>query len=148
MEEELNKPKKKTKVKTPVKTTVKTTEPSTGTLVPQANGGALRYGGTNKGGTGRPRDRIRRRAVESLEERLTVANQIIDDGEAKDRDRIMGLAFLSKVGGMEQKGAITVDAELLNEFFSVIELYVHDPVELADIREKWLDVLADRIGAR
>lgn len=96
-------------------------------MVVQPNGkGALATGGYpgNKGGTGRPRDRIRRQAVESLEERLKIANEIIDDGEAKDRDRIMGLAFLAKVGGMEQKGGITVDAELLNEFFTVIELYV------------------------
>ena len=35
----------------------KTTDKSTvGKLIPQPHGGALRNGGTNKGGTGRPRD--------------------------------------------------------------------------------------------
>ena len=40
-----------------MKTTAKTT-PAVGELVPQAHGGALRHGGTNKGGTGRPRSEV------------------------------------------------------------------------------------------
>ena len=124
------------------------TEITTGTMVPQKHGGALRHGGTNKGGPGRPKDRIRKHAAESLEKRMKVADEIIDDVEAKDRDRIMGLAFLFKVGGVEQKDAVTVGADLLNEFFAVIEVYVTDPVQLADIREKWLDILAERVAAR
>ncbi|MHC4066312.1 MAG: hypothetical protein ACYSUI_17685 [Planctomycetota bacterium] len=40
-----------------MKTTAKTT-PAVGDLVPQAHGGALRHGGTNKGGPGRPRSEV------------------------------------------------------------------------------------------
>ena len=127
------------------KTTAKTT--ATGTLVPQKHGGALRHGGTNKGGPGRPRNRIRNMAVESLEDRLGIADEIIDDEDAKDRDRLAGLAFLAKLGGMEQKGVVTVDAELLNQFFASIERYITDADALAEIRENWLDILADRVGA-
>lgn len=112
-----------------------------GNLIPGAGGGT-------QPGAGRPKNRIRKEATESLGKRLKIADAIIDDDDAKDRDRIMGLAFLHKVSGMEQKGAVTVDAELLNEFFNVLELYVTDVTELADIREKWLDILADRVGAR
>ena len=118
-------------------------------LVVQPNGkGALATGGYpgNKGG-GRPKNLIRRRALESLKQRMKIADEIIDDDEAKDRDRIMGLAFLHKVSGMEQKGAVTVDAELLNEFFTVIEFHIQDDVVLAEIRENWLDILAARVGA-
>jgi len=33
--------------------------PKTGELIPQPHGGAIRWGGTNKGGAGRPRDEFR-----------------------------------------------------------------------------------------
>ena len=41
------------------KTTGVTTKPEVGELVPQPHGGALRYGGTNKGGPGRPKDMVK-----------------------------------------------------------------------------------------
>ena len=39
-----------------------TTVPETGSLVPQPHGGALRYGGTNKGGIGRPPAEVKSRS--------------------------------------------------------------------------------------
>ena len=85
--------------------------------------------------------------IGSLEDRLHIAEAIINDEDTADRDRLTGLSFLAKFGGMEQKGAVTVDADLLNEFFTVIEFYITDDVALADISEKWLNILADRVGA-
>jgi len=106
--------------------------------------------GNNPGyrGGGRPRSALREQMLGSLEERWHIANEIADDESVAERDRLAALAFLARFSAMEQKGAIVVDAELLNEFFAVIELYVQDEVALADIREKWLDTLADRIGSR
>ena len=39
--------------------TAENTVPKTGTLIPQTHGGALRYGGTHKGGPGRTPDELR-----------------------------------------------------------------------------------------
>ena len=59
-----------------MKTTAKTT-PAVGELVPQAHGGALRHGGTNKGGTGRPRSEVQAALRGSLtDELIEVIRQI------------------------------------------------------------------------
>lgn len=47
--------------------------PAVGELVPQPHGGALRHGGTNKGGTGRPPDQFRKWCREVLGGKPTVA---------------------------------------------------------------------------
>ena len=81
----------------------------------------------------------------ALDERLHVATDIIDHGT--NSDKLGALTFLARFGLGGKREGITVDAELLNEFFTVIEFYVQDDVQLAEIREKWLDILADRVGA-
>jgi hypothetical protein len=63
------------------KSTGKSTEkkkPAVGELVPQPHGGALRYGGTNAGGTGRPSSAIRERLRGSFDERIQVLEEIAD----------------------------------------------------------------------
>lgn len=63
------------------KSTEKTTEdktPAVGELVPQPHGGALRYGGTNAGGPGRPSSAIRERLRGSFDERIQVLEEIAD----------------------------------------------------------------------
>jgi len=82
----------------------------------------------------------------ALEERLGVANEIIDDESAKARDRLGALAFLARIGLGGKREGITVDAELLNQFFAVIGRHVTDTDALAEIREAWLDILAERVG--
>lgn len=57
-------PAKKARVR---KTTAKSTGLPVGALIPQPHGGALRNGGTNAGGTGRPPNWWRERAAEHLE---------------------------------------------------------------------------------
>lgn len=93
-----------------------TTGPKVGELVPQPHGGALRHGGTNAGGPGRPSDLFRERCRASLEraKALEVAESIIsgdileeigkDDagkpiyGATKNGDRIKAMEFLAKNG--------------------------------------------------
>lgn len=53
-------------------TTAVTTVP-TGTMKPQAHGGALRHGGTNKGGPGKPSNKLKATWQKMLEK------QIVDD---------------------------------------------------------------------
>ena len=85
-------------------------------LIPQPHGGALRpgAGGGPQPGSGRPPSELRRRMRVALEERLGVANEIIDDESAKARDRLGALAFLARIGLGGKREGITVDAELLN----------------------------------
>lgn len=49
-----------------------------GALIPQPHGGAIRNGGTNVGGTGRPRSALRDRLTGSFEDRITVLEHIAD----------------------------------------------------------------------
>lgn len=72
--------KRKTTAKTPVKR-------GKGELVPQPHGGALRRGGTNNGGPGRPPSVIRERLRGSFEARIAVLESIAD-GEAVERVRL------------------------------------------------------------
>ena len=81
----------------------------------------------------------------SLDERLHVALDIIDTG--KDSDKLGALTFLARFGLGNQRDEITVDVELLNEFFNAVERHLTDDDALADIREAWLGTLADRIRA-
>jgi hypothetical protein len=64
------------------KTPAKTTE-----LIPQAHGGALRRGGTNAGGPGRPPSAIREKLRVSFDERVPILEKIAD-GEVIHRTRV------------------------------------------------------------
>jgi hypothetical protein len=67
------------------KTTAKTTVP-VGALIPQPHGGALRNGGTNAGGPGRPADLVRQRLVGAFEERIDVLERIADGRPVEEVD--------------------------------------------------------------
>ena len=68
--------------------------------VPQKHGGALLAGGQpgNRGGLGRPPSALRERLRGSLEERVAVLEEIADDPDALDRDRIKAVDVLGKYG--------------------------------------------------
>jgi hypothetical protein len=57
-------------------------------------------GGTpgNKGGTGRPRTELRNRMCASLDQRLAIAEKILDNPEADPSDQLRALDFLAKYG--------------------------------------------------
>ena len=87
-----------------VKTSVKT--PETGQLVPQAHGGALRRGGTNRGGPGRPPSAIREQLRGSFEQRIRVLEDIADGKEYSAADRLRAVDLLGKFG-LGQRDAIS-----------------------------------------
>lgn len=60
------------------KTTGKTTGTRVGALIKQPHGGALRNGGTNVGGTGRPPSAIREHLRGSFDHRIAVLESIAD----------------------------------------------------------------------
>ena len=79
------------------KTTVKTTVP-VGALRPQPHGGALRNGGWNRGGPGRPPSELRALVRLSFEERVAVLESIADNRRAAAKDRIRAIDVLGKYG--------------------------------------------------
>ena len=75
-----------------------TAKSTVGELIPQPHGGALRNGGTSRGGTGRPPSELRKRMRGSLEDRLHIAEEIADSPTAAYSDRMKALDFLAKYG--------------------------------------------------
>jgi len=103
---------------------------TTGALIPQEHGGALRNGGTNEGGFGAPPSVIRERCRDSFYKRVPLLERIAD-GEEKTKvlvttgrgedqrhdlidmppelkDRIKALDLLGKYAGLEK---ITIENE-------------------------------------
>lgn len=112
------------------KTTKKTTTPEVGSLVPQPNGrGALRYGGTNKGGTGRPPNALRGSMREILEKGLPHLEEFVT-GDAKPSDQLRAIKIAAKFG-LDVK----VDKSLVDELWQAIELHVPDESRPALKRE-------------
>lgn len=56
----------------------------------------------NKGGTGRPKSEIRARCAGSFDERIKVAEEIIDNPDSSPSDRLRALDILAKYGGLSQ----------------------------------------------
>ena|SRR3990167_4836447 len=75
----------------------KTTVP-VGALVPQPHGGALRNGGTNRGGLGVIPKVARQRALDSWYARVPVAEQIVDNADEKSETRLAAWEKLGKFG--------------------------------------------------
>ena len=66
--------------------------------MPQPHGGALRNGGTNRGGPGRVPSVVRERCRGSFAKRVTVLEEIADDKEATAADRIRVIDLLDRYG--------------------------------------------------
>ncbi len=90
--------------------TGKSTETEVGTLVPQEHGGALRYGGTSKGGTGRPASKVREAARAAFSERLHILEGMADNEDERTTDRIAALKLLADTGGVD-KIALTFEEQ-------------------------------------
>ena len=94
------------------KTTKKTTKPEVGELIPQPNGkGALRNGGTNRGGTGRPKSEIRRACAEAFDSRIPRLLEIMDNASTP-QEYMKALDLLGKYGGLQQIDATSGDNPL------------------------------------
>ena len=87
-------PKKRaTRTRKPAKPAHQTTDQTTvpvGALIPQPHGGALRNGGTNKGGPGAPPKAIRELLRARYAERVGILEQIAD-GQAIQKVKIDGI---------------------------------------------------------
>lgn len=81
-----------------------------GMVTPPHGNGALLAGGVpgNAGGRGRPPSAIREAARLSFAKRMHVLDEIAENEEARDLDRIQALATLGKFGGVD-KLALTVE---------------------------------------
>lgn len=118
----------------------KSAEKSPG-LVVQPHGGAIHVGGVpgNRGGSGRPPSAIRKSALDSLDKRLAVAEQIADDEKAKGSDRIAALRLLASIG-FGSSMAMTEVREKLQQTLVLIEATVDEKTALQlilDIRRVW-----------
>ena len=69
-----------------------------GELVPQPHGGALRNGGTNAGGTGRPASAVRATCRGAFDTLIPIAIQIVENPKSSNSDRIRALDLLAKIG--------------------------------------------------
>jgi hypothetical protein len=80
-------------------TTVKTTVP-TGTLKPQPHGGAIRHGGTNKGGRGRPCKAYKEFLADCLDDEMGRAEflSVIRDSHHPAYSAVMAKAMLHVLG--------------------------------------------------
>jgi hypothetical protein len=86
-------------MKKDLQTTVKTTVP-TGTLKPQSHGGAIRHGGTNKGGRGRPPKAYKQFLADCLDDETGRAEflSVIRDSHHPAYSAVLAKAMLHVLG--------------------------------------------------
>ena len=127
------------------KTTAETTVPArveTGQLIPQPHGGALRNGGTNRGGPGRPPSEIRaacRADFDALRGKLVA---IARSRKAKDVDKVRAINVLGKYGLAETLSAADVNHALEQTVAEIVEFMGRDGAGglLARIAPIWLQI--------
>lgn len=131
--------------------------PETGALVRQPHGGALRYGGTNRGGTGRPPSAIREQLRGDFDRRRRILREIADgkamvrvrDAEGKEteslvsaapRDRLRAIDIMGKYG-IGTVRELTVDhvSSRLEETYRVL-IQELDPETFKRIDERLAEV--------
>jgi hypothetical protein len=69
---------------------------------PGARGGTLVAGINRTPGTGRPKSEVRERCVGSFDQRISIAEQILDNPLSNPADRLKALDLLGKYGGLQQ----------------------------------------------
>ncbi len=76
------------------------------TLKIQPNGGRLLQTGIsgNQGGFGRPPSVVRLRCLHSFADRIPVIEQIVDDPDARSRDRLAAMDILGRYAGLGTLG--------------------------------------------
>ena len=91
-------------------TTAESTEIAVGTLKPQAHGGALRHGGTNRGGPGRPGSKVQKLSERNYVKRMPILAEIADSAEEKASDRIAAIRELGRYAVPQEKSGTTIEA--------------------------------------
>jgi hypothetical protein len=84
------------------------------TFIPGKNGGRLRNGGTNRGGPGRPKDKVREACALAFEQRIPVLKKIADAkiADVSVEQRLKALDLLGKYGGLQKVETETKDTTL------------------------------------
>jgi hypothetical protein len=74
------------------------------------NGAVLNVGNPgNAGGTGRPKSEIRARCAGSFDQRIAIAEEIADNPDSSQSDRLRALDLLAKYGGLQQTDVTSGD---------------------------------------
>ena len=128
-------------------------------LIPQPHGGALASGGTpgNKGG-GRPSSALREAFRGDLETARTKMLAILEregpaceecgrGGRARDSDVVAIFDKLAKYSLRERREVVVMTPKVMNELGAVVARFVTDEADRDQIKQEWLDILADYIGS-
>jgi hypothetical protein len=114
-------------------------------MIPQAHGGALQRGNPGNAGGISPTRALREAFRGDLEVARCRLVEILADTDADPKDLIAIFDRLAKYSVGEKREGVVVDHELLNDLFEPVQRCVRDSSELAGIRERWLDVLGQRL---
>ena len=107
-------------------------------LEPQAHGGVLRRGGTNRGGPGRPRNAVRQLALRGAALAVPRLIAIATDQSSDPKDAIAAARVLLEFGVGRQ---IEVDGQVEHEHRFVVEVppVAADALEWSTLYQKALD---------
>jgi hypothetical protein len=110
-----------------------------GAMIPQKHGGALRNGGTNRGGPGRPPVAVRADARHRFDKHLKTLDRIASARKSTDHDKVRAIAVLGRFG-MDQnvniddvRSALKATNEEIREFLSPEQA----EVLIGRIRQHW-----------
>ena len=114
-------------------------------LIRQPHGGALQRGNPGNSGGGTLTKNIRAAFRADLETARARILDILADDEAETTALISIFDKLARYSIGEKRDGVSVDSELLNDFFAVIERYIIDESQLKVIRDEWLSLLARKL---
>ena len=111
-------------------------------MEPQPHGGALRRGGTNRGGPGRPRDAVRQLALRGAAQAVPRLIEIVTNQSSDPKDLIAAARVLLDFGLGRQ---IEVDGQVEHEHRFVVEVppVAEDALEWATQYRKALKAGSD-----
>ena len=117
-------------------------------LIPQRHGGALAKGGYrgNKGG-GRPPSALREAFRGDLETARARVAELLEDPDTKPSDIIAIFDRLAKYSMREKREVVVMTPAVMNELGAVVARFVTDEADRDQIKQEWLDILADHIGS-
>jgi hypothetical protein len=118
-------------------TTAKTTVP-TGTLKPQPHGGAIRHGGTNKGGPGRPPKTYKEFLADCLDDEIGRNEflSVIRDSHHPAYSTVLAKAMLHVLGAPVRAQSTDANPERPPRVHRLVDLLVaEDPVDGPNIIE-------------
>ena len=125
--------------------TDKSTEVPVGELVPQPHGGALRNGGTNKGGSGRPPDLFKRRLRQARDRKQVhdYLKKCLDGGEGPQAFLKAISWVTTKVDGKEDTVSRPELYRILGEMGMAVNAYAEEHIVDEEVRAAFLKHVRD-----